>query len=148
MIFLLVLWICFAAAPNKVEQVEHGPKYARAPLSEDQADQIKLKLELIMSQDRAFLDPLLSLQSLASQIGVPTNQLSRFLNERSGLSFFDYVNRARVQHARDLMLRERSSVLDSAFSSGFNSKSTYYKAFQREFGESPATCLRNSRARD
>jgi YesN/AraC family two-component response regulator len=65
---------------------------------------LKIKLELIMSQDRVFLNPLLALQSLASQIVVPTNQLSRFLNEQNGLSFVDYVNRARGQHARNLML--------------------------------------------
>lgn len=141
-IFALLLWISRAAPSARIETSGPGLKYARAPLTDEQADRIKDRLQHAMLEDAAFLDPLLSLQSLARRIGVPANQLSRYLNETNGLSFFDYVNRLRTRHARDLMILEEQGILDAAFAAGFNSKSTYYKAFNREYGRSPAVYLR------
>lgn len=142
-IFLLVVWVCYATPPAQADQPDSAPKYARAPLADEQAERIGIRLDHAMTQDLVFLDPLLSLQSLARRIAVPSNQLSRFLNERSGLSFFDYVNRWRAQHASALIVRDRCGLLDAAFASGFNSKSTFYKAFRREFGQSPAAHLQD-----
>lgn len=140
-IFLLVAWVSYATPPAQIEQPDPAPKYARSPLTDEQAERIGIRLDQAMSLDLAFLDPLLSLQSLAGRIAVPANQLSRYLNERSELSFFDYINRLRARHASELLLNNKSSVLDAAFASGFNSKSTFYKAFRREFGQSPAAYL-------
>lgn len=141
-IFLLVVWLCYATPPPQIDQSDPKPKYARALLTDELAERISIRLDQAMAQELTFLDPLLSLQSLARQIAVPANQLSRYLNERSALSFFDYINQLRAQHARNLMLLDGCNVLDAAFASGFNSKSTFYKAFQREFGQSPANYMR------
>ncbi|MBL4544564.1 MAG: helix-turn-helix transcriptional regulator [Oceanicaulis sp.] len=63
--------------------------------------------------------------------------MSQTLNGHLGTTFFDYVARWRVQAAQPLLLAQEASVLTIALEVGFNSRSTFYKAFKRETGLTP-----------
>lgn len=112
-------------------------KYARSALSAERTAYIARKLDAAMKADALYLDPTLSLQKLAKHVAAPHNHVSQTLNGHLGTTFFDYVARWRVQAAQPLLMAGQASVLTIALEVGFNSRSTFYKAFKRETGLTP-----------
>lgn len=90
-----------------------------------------------MQKDALYLDPNLSLQKLAQQVGALQNQVSQTLNQEIGTTFFDYVARWRIEASKPRIMAGSESVLTVALAVGFNSRSTFYKAFKRETGMTP-----------
>lgn len=128
-----------AEEENQAEPYEAGDrKYLRSALGPDQAARIAAKIERAMREDQAYLDPALSLQRLASQIGTSPNHISQTLNETIGECFFDYVNRWRVLAAQPQIMSGSETVLAIALSVGFNARSSFYKAFKRVTGQTPS----------
>ena len=65
------------------------------------------------------------------------------------MSFFDYVNRFRIEHAKELLSEfngQGDAVLDVAFKVGFNSNSAFYAAFKKCVGQTPAQFRRSQLA--
>lgn len=119
----------------------HGSrKYAKSGLSPQQLDVYKARLSRLMDDHRIFLSPGLTLPQLAETVGCSVNHLSQVINAGFGVSFFDYINRYRVRHAKMLLnnLDDQSAVLNVAFTVGFNSNSAFYAAFKKHVGMTPA----------
>lgn len=112
-------------------------KYARSALSHERAHQIAGRIEAAMAGDQLHLDPALSLTRLARHVATPANLVSQTLNEHLGATFFDYVAKWRVESAKPLIAAGDASVLAVALEVGFNTRSTFYKAFKRETGMTP-----------
>jgi len=111
----------------------------RPLLDEDSVTRAISALRDIQSRGDILLDPLVSLPKLARAVGVTPNQLSYVLNNHLGQSFFDFVNAARIQEARAVLLLEPDrTILDIALSVGFNSKSTFNLAFKKITGDTPS----------
>ena len=114
-------------------------KYSRSRLRDDSAQYYLGKLEALMTAESLFLEGELSLKSLAERVKLSPHHLSQVLNEKLNKSFYDYVNEQRVNHARQLLLKEPpATITDIAFNSGFNSKNSFYNAFKRHSGMSPS----------
>lgn len=136
----LTLWALRSAPVADVAQPDDRPvpeKYARSVLTDDQAQRIADKIRGAMERDALYLDPALSLQKLSRHLGVSANLVSRVLNERIGETFFDHVNRWRVEAAIPAIAANQRSVLEVALSVGFNTRSTFYKAFRAVTGHTP-----------
>jgi len=117
----------------------NGPKYAKSPLPEG-ADSLMDRLQQVIAVERAFVDPSLSLDRLAQKLGVPPHLLSRLLNDRVRVTFYEYVNKFRVEELC-LLLKNRENdryTIDAlAERSGFASRSGFYAAFKRYTGLTP-----------
>jgi AraC-like DNA-binding protein len=89
----------------------------------------------------AFRDAELSLGTLARELEVHPNRLSRSVNETFHLSFRALLNRCRLDY---FIRRVRAGALDYqtilelAFEAGFPSKSTFNRVFKEETGTSPS----------
>jgi len=118
-----------------------GRRYAKSGLSEDAMTKLLGALKVAMEEEKVFLDPELSLPSLAEELNCSVNHLSQAINAGHNLSFFDYINQFRVAEAAR-MLRQKDcqfpAILDVALSVGFNSTSTFYTAFKKATGQTPA----------
>jgi AraC-like DNA-binding protein len=116
-------------------------RYAKSGLSDERMGRLLRALDRAMNEDRLFLDPDLSLPALAARLGCSVNHLSQAINAGHQMSFFDYINQFRVQRAATL-LREPDcrfpAIIDIALSVGFNSTSTFYTAFKKATGDTPA----------
>ena len=129
------------ARPRPGGRRNAGRKYAKSGLSDSQMLALKRRLEDVMQQDRVYLESSLTLPRLAKCVGCSVNHLSQVINAGFGMSFFDYVNRYRVQHAKALLCQgeQRNAViLNIAFAVGFNSNSAFYSAFRKCVGQTPA----------
>ncbi len=85
-------------------------------------------------QSKLYLDPSLSLDSLAEQAQLSSGYLSSMINNFSKNNFSDYINEYRVEHVKKLINDpdfKNYTVVSIGLESGFNSKSTFYKAFKK-----------------
>lgn len=126
-----------APAPKLEAGEKTEGKYARSALSEAHAKRLAGRIEKAMREDALYLDANLSLHKLSRHVGAPPNLASQTLNEEIGSTFFDYVAHWRIEAAKPRILSGEASILAVALEVGFNSRSTFYKAFKRETGMTP-----------
>lgn len=115
-------------------------KQKKALLEESQAKHFSESLLNHIEEKRPFLDPDLSLRSLAEQVNMHPNQLSWLLNEHLDKNFNDFINHYRVETFKSLLLNPKNSaitIMGLAFDSGFNSKTTFNTFFKKETGMTP-----------
>ncbi len=112
-------------------------KYERSGVSGEQAARLAKKIDAAMRDGQLYLEPDLSLHRLAQHVRAPAHRVSQILNETIGETFFDYVNRWRIEAAKPLVSAGEQTVLAIALEVGFNARSSFYKAFRRETGLTP-----------
>lgn len=96
------------------------------------------ELRRLMEEEKAFSDEDLTLSGLARELGITPHQLSQILNERLQKSFSLFVNEYRVMEARELIAKEpQRSLLSVCHACGFNSKSSFNRAFRQICSETP-----------
>lgn len=116
-------------------------KYAKSGLSGEQIAAYKQRLDRVMQSERAYLRSDLTLPKLALLVDCSINHLSQVINAGFGVSYFDYLNLLRVEHAKSLLLeldQQSNAILSIAFAVGFNSHSAFYAAFKKKVGQTPA----------
>ncbi len=115
-------------------------RYQRSGLSFDLSLQISKHVETLMQSEKLYLLSDLSLSKLAKLADLHPNHVSQAINQQFNLSFTHWVSKYRVQAAKQLLKdpsHQQHSILDIAFSVGFNSKSVFYSAFKQCFGITP-----------
>ncbi|GAA5219513.1 helix-turn-helix domain-containing protein [Membranihabitans marinus] len=98
------------------------------------------KLLTHMTANKPYLDPGLSLRSLAQQINIHPNQLSYLLNESMEKNFNEFVNQYRLQAFKAAALdpqNQHLNLMALAYDSGFNSKTVFNTYFKRHTGMTP-----------
>ena len=75
---------------------------------------------------------------LAKAIAAPANLVSQVLNQNLDTTFFDYVNRWRIEASLPRVLAGDATVLTIALDVGFNARSTFYTAFKAVTGQTPS----------
>lgn len=128
-----------------IELIVH--KLAQTIASDDKRD-LPLKVELhetdrihrardILCRD---LETPPRLSDLAHAVGTNHSRLNRGFRELYGTTVFGYLRQKRLIEARRLIEIEDASVTEAAFSVGYNSISSFSKAFSEYFGMRPMTC--------
>lgn len=109
-------------------------------------DPMLKRLRRAMEVERLYLDPSLSLPSLARVLKLSPQHVSRLINAGIGVSFNDYVNRLRIEEVtRILALPEGASrkIGQLGFDCGFNSASVFYAAFRKFTGKTPSEYIKD-----
>ena len=99
------------------------------------------KINQLMSQEKVYLNPKLKAENVAHQIGIGYQRLAKVLNGYANTNFESYINTYRLKYACELLLldkTEQTSITQVALQSGFGSKTTFYDAFKKFTGQSPA----------
>jgi AraC-like DNA-binding protein len=117
---------------------ESGEKYRKSALSQSDKKRLAAKLTTAMSEALLYRDPTLSLSKLSAHLGAAPNAVSQALNEYLEITFFDFVAQWRVKEARGLLANSTASVLEISLDVGFNSRTTFYKAFKANFDMTPS----------
>ncbi|MDB4293420.1 helix-turn-helix domain-containing protein [Maribacter sp.] len=111
-------------------------------IPEREFEEIKIGLNRVLKEDRPYLLQEITLRGLADLVGTTDKNLSAFLNHKLELSFYDFINRYRVEAVKESLESEeyeKYTLLGIAYSCGFNSKSSFYRAFKKETGCSPTS---------
>ena len=99
------------------------------------------RIDTFVKDQKIFLDPYLSLESLAEMMNMSSGHLSFLINNYSEHNFSDYINELRVNQSKSFIKNDayiNYTILSIGLESGFNSKSTFYAAFKKFTGLSPA----------
>jgi AraC-like DNA-binding protein len=121
------------------ETNQHSTKKER--IAAEQLESLAMKLKELVEKDKCFLDPDLGLPHLAERISLTPHELSYLLNQGMGISFFEFVNRYRIEEAKLLLQSnefQHLNILGIAYETGFNSKTTFNTAFKKFTGMSPS----------
>ncbi|GAB2542474.1 helix-turn-helix domain-containing protein [Rhodanobacter koreensis] len=97
--------------------------------------------QLMQGDDALYREPALTIGQVAKRSGYPEYLVSTVINRRFGGSFWDYINRLRVEAVRHCLADrdDARTILDIAYDCGFTSKSTFNAAFKRQVGETPSS---------
>jgi len=79
----------------------------------------------------------ISLEVLAKEVGVSKYHLNRLFHAGTGLKLGEFIQRRRMEHAYHLLAEQRVSVLDAALSVGYDSHSSFSRAFSKLFSVEP-----------
>lgn len=79
---------------------------------------------------------------LARALGTTHPQLNRGFRKIYGTSVFGYLRKMRLEKARHLLEKGRMNVTEAALAVGYNSLSSFSRAFSAHFGSKPVSYLK------
>lgn len=80
----------------------------------------------------------MSLNEIASRVGVSRFHLNRIFKERTGYTPRIYLERIRVKKAKELLMTTVFNSTEIGYQTGYQSVSSFYNAFKRNTGFSPS----------
>ncbi len=137
--FSLVLYLCVVVAwAWRQGQAPVEPYQDRRIPAAEAATELQALADL-MTRERLYLDPGLTLARVSRRLGLPQARLSQLLNDNNGTSFKQYVAQLRIGETERLLLEQPGQTLEAiAEAAGFQSLSTFYAAFKKANGCTPA----------
>ncbi len=146
-IFIYVIGFYSLKQPN-IFRIPWSKKRSVKPkerLEGEAIENLKIDLERLMVEEKVYLDHTLTLSDLAKKMNTSANNVSWLLNNIHKSSFYDYINHYRVQsfiHKVQKGEHHHHTLLALSLDSGFNSKSTFNKAFKAELKDTPSSYIK------
>lgn len=138
----ITIWIS-AEAYLKPEIILLEPKSQPEMEKETPTEDVVNKANWLIAQmelNLYYLNPELTLASLASSLEIHPNKLSKIINEGTGKSFSDFVNDYRIKAVLARLgdsKYDHITLLGISFECGFNSKTTFNRVFKEAMGVTP-----------
>lgn len=136
----LVMWMLidfFIYKHQSVIDELEEPKEVEAIGVESIPDDLGSKIRRLFEDEQIYLNPTLKVSDLAMELATNRTYISNQINREMGMTFYDYVNGMRVEHAKRLIRDSEENLKEIALSSGFSSASAFTRVFQREVGMTP-----------
>ena len=101
----------------------------------------------LIDKDLIYKDPDLSMKIISDKIGEAEYIISQSINYYYKKSFFDLINENRINasKARLLVMHPTETIEGIANDNGFNSRSSFYRAFKKYTGETPQQFINSSK---
>ncbi|WML89327.1 helix-turn-helix domain-containing protein [Thiothrix lacustris] len=137
---LLLVSIALNRSPHlPIEVVEVAREtHAVSTLTNVDCDILLAEVEGLMQEQELFRQPDIDLPTIASRIGLSSQQLSELIHTRLGKGFSRYVSEFRVEAAEDLLVEAPDTSLQAvALEVGFTSAAHFQQAFREITGMTP-----------
>lgn len=103
----------------------------------DDAKSTNYKIKHVIDYIHQHYDHDLTLNELASYVGLNNSYLSRIFKEQTGSMLIPYINRYRVKKSLELLKDGKLKTYEIAEKVGFNSIDNYYISFKKMYGLPP-----------
>jgi len=114
-------------------------KYIDKKIIVSEAEELIVKLRQLMTDEMLYTNANLTMPQVAKRMSISTQRLSQLLNDNITTSFSNFINEYRITKAQTLLLQAKKMKMDDiADQCGFNSNSTFYTAFKKCTGTTPA----------
>ncbi len=114
-------------------------RYQNSGMSREELEENLRKITALFANRQVFTDPLISLERLSANLQISDRAVSQTINRMCGLNFNDFVNKYRIEYAMELIREDESrKILDIAYETGFNSKTTFNSSFKKITGQTPS----------
>ncbi len=120
-------------------------KYEKSKLGEEILQVYKLKVEQVLQDKKSYLKLNFTLDDLERESKIAKHHLSQFFSTTYGMNFNTYINKLRVEHAKELLEKRNFdiSVSELGDECGFNSRTSFFRAFKKFEGVSPSEYIAN-----
>ena len=129
-------------AKRTLETFKAGSEKQTAGRAGDAAEAaLALKFEEEIVNRKAFVESGISLNSVAERLESNRSYVSALINNAYGMNFNDYINKLRIEEACSRICTNTNPnfTIDHLYSEvGFTGKSTFYTAFKKYTGVTPA----------
>ncbi|MDM1536445.1 helix-turn-helix transcriptional regulator [Myroides odoratimimus] len=124
-------------------------KYEKSKFANEFVGEYKEKIEKVILKDQLFLKTNCSLDLVEKLTRIQRHHLSQFFSTEYGKNFNTYINELRVEYAKEtLKAREYNvSVSELGEECGFNSRTSFFRAFKKYVGVSPSEYIENQQVR-
>lgn len=123
-----------ALAVHKQEEPESVPKYLKSGLKDKEAEGHAKTLIDYVEAEKPYMQSRLSIRDVAEALDVPVRHLSQVVNEHLEQTFYDFINKYRVEEFKRRATDPRYKnykVLSIALDCGFNSKASFNRIFKK-----------------
>jgi AraC-like DNA-binding protein len=120
---------------------ENAGKYGKSNLSSQQKEDIRSKLISLMESEKYYCKNTVSLVSVSEKIGESPHRVSQVINEHFEMNFFYWLASFRITEAKRILSgqdKNKFKIEEVAWMVGYNSKSSFNKAFKEIVGLTPA----------
>ena len=121
------------------------PTEKEEPLKIEYDEELKNRIEDLMNIQKAFKNPELTLFDVAKSLNTHPKKISQAINKGFNMNFNDFVNRYRTLEVIKMVNSDQDqlkTLLGIAFDAGFNSKSTFNRAFKKQMKATPKEYFR------
>jgi AraC-like DNA-binding protein len=155
-------WLCISNDPSRVvtqdlyllymiayttERVLYRPdpwKQLRSTVMDEQEEvnpvnaTYRATLEAWLDKEKPYLNPDFQLTDLRQVLPLNRTYLSKFINTEYGCTFYQFVNRRRIDEAKRMKTEHPEwTMQDISQRCGFSSPRVFYRTFARETGMTP-----------
>ena len=128
--------ILFRKDPWKM--LRHADKVEAEETAESPNAELRKKLDDWMEKEKPYLNPNFQLVDLGQVLGMNRTYLSKFINSEYGCTFYQFVNRYRIEEAKRLKTEHPELRTEEvALRCGFSSRVVFTNVFTRETGMTP-----------
>ena len=127
----VVIFVITALHPNRNRPMEEdsseqaGLVYKRA-ISQKKKEEMLSAIRTVVEQQKAFLDPHLTLHEVAERCGYNRTYISGLMKSELG-GFFEYINHLRMEYVETYLTEHPDATLGEAIeAAGFGSRPSYY----------------------
>lgn len=100
--------------------------------------QIGKCIAILFEKEKVYLNPNLKVSDIAATIGTNRTYVSAYFNKETQCTFYDYVNRFRIEYACKQLDCTDDKIVQIAETSGFNSAQAFIRVFTKIKGISPS----------
>lgn len=91
-----------------------------------------------LERERFYLDSNVNIDWVANALGTNRHYVSDYFNKVLHISFSEYINNLRLEHAVNLLRSGRVPHSQVSYSSGFNNDHTFRRLFKQKYGCTPS----------
>ena len=123
---------------NNTDIMRETAETTPTEVNADRIRQISAEIEEVMRREKPFLQPDLRVSDLARLLLTNRDYISKAIRLDKGMSFNEYVNKLRIEHAITLMKNNpQIPVLELSIKSGYTSQASFFRNFKQFTGTSP-----------
>ena len=100
----------------------------------------KIKIQLLLEENKIYTNANLTLSDIALHLNTNRNLISSIINQGFKMNFNDFINLKRVDAVKEKIKKGEhidNTLLGIALDSGFNSKTTFNRAFKKHTSLTP-----------
>ena len=124
----------------RIKNPKSETNMSRDRLSSEETKLLQQKLNSLMQDQKIYMNNNLTLNDVATALDTSVNNVSWLLNKKYHTTFYDLINEYRVNEFVEKVKMEeykRKTILALSMEVGFNSKSTFNKAFKAKMNNTP-----------
>ncbi|MEO0571088.1 MAG: AraC family transcriptional regulator [Bacteroidota bacterium] len=137
-VLLLFRILLLALRQPMFQTIRNEPVYG---LSQEETQSLREKIENLLSKEKLYKKPELTVKDLADQLGVSQRMVSHIINQSMADNFYDLINAYRIKEAQRILnenVDPKFTVLELLYQVGYNSKSSFNTQFKKKTGMTPS----------